>query len=144
MLRFAAEPSRGIFWVIDKELFAFPYEENVYSYALGKSGNTYVHKKLWERVRPQGCDKPYNYYPRGRVEINGKGKPIVYMNSNIDESLVLEIMLRFGLKEVPKIRYDNSHHYKCHYDDGWKSDSVRTTSKQSRRTRRMKRDVGYF
>ena len=47
------------------------------------------------------------------------------MNSNTDEPLVPAIMLRFGLKEAPKIRYDNSDHYKCYFDDGWKADSAR-------------------
>lgn len=116
---FAIKPSRGIFWDIDGKLFAFPYVKNIFDSGLSKSRNTYVHKKLWMETRPKGCHKPYNYYPRGRVEINSKQKPVVYMNPNVDKSLVPEIIIQFGLTQYPRILYDNSQHYKCYLDDGW-------------------------
>lgn len=117
----AKEPSRGVFWVIDDELYAFPFYGDDIN-GIAKSGNTYNHKKLWLDVKPKGCNKPYNYYPRGRVDFSNKGKPIVYMNPNIDDSIIPEIKTEFGLREEPTIRYDNSQHYKCYLDDGWKSD----------------------
>ena len=40
-----------------------------FSEGVAKSGNTYNHKKLWNEIKPRGCNKPYNYYPRGRVDI---------------------------------------------------------------------------
>ena len=120
----AKEMSRGIFWVIDGELYAFPFVETS-EYGVAKSGNTYNHKKLWEYVKPQRCNKPFDYYPRGRVEINSKGKPVVYMNPNIDESYISDIRTQFGLRTEPAIRYDYSNHYKCYLDEGYKSQARR-------------------
>ena len=117
----AKEMSRGVFWIINDELLAFPFTDE-YSEGIAKSGNTYNHKKLWNEIKPKGCNKPYNYYPRGRVEISNKGKPIIYMNPNVDDSFVPLIRTEFGLRESPTIRYDNSQHYKCYLDDGWKSE----------------------
>ena len=115
------EMSRGVFWIVNDELMAFPFMENS-SEGVAKSGNTYNHKKLWNDVRPKGCNKPYNYYPRGRVDISNKGKPIIYMNPNIDDRFVPLIKSAFGLCSEPIIRYDNSRHYKCYLDDDWKGD----------------------
>lgn len=117
----AKEPTRGVFWVIDDELLAFPFIDYD-TQGVAKSGNTYNHKKLWPDVKPKGCNKPYNYYPRGRVDFSNKGKPIVYMNPNIPDDLISDIKFEFGLREAPTVRYDNSQHYKCYLDDGWKPD----------------------
>ena len=114
-------PTKGVFWDIDGLLLAFPYMKDCCSAGLAKTGDTYAHKRLWSEIRPQGCGKPYNYYPRGSIEINHQGKAILYMNPNVDESLLPEIMTQFGLEEYPKIIYDNSNHYKCYLDDGWKA-----------------------
>lgn len=116
----AKDMSRGIFWVIDDALYAFPFIETLDT-GLAKSGNTYNHKKLWNYVRPKKCNKPFDYYPRGRVEISNKGKPIIYMNPNIDESYLPEIRTQFGLRTEPTIRYDYSDHYKCYLDEGYSS-----------------------
>lgn len=89
---------------------------------LSKSGNTYNHRRLWKYVKPKGCNKPYNYYPRGRVEITSKGKPIIYLNPNIDDSYISEIRKDFGIYVEPKVICDNSNHYKCYLDDGWVAD----------------------
>ena len=115
------ELSRGVFWVVDGELLAFPFYENATS-GIAKSGNTYNHKKLWSEIQPSGKRVPYNYYPRGRVDISNKGKAIIYMNPNIDDSIVSQIKIEFGITETPTIRYDYSDHYKCYLDDGWKPD----------------------
>ena len=112
------QPSKGVFWDIDGFLSAFPFIENMFDSGLANSGDTYVHKRLWPEIKPKKCNKPYNYYPRGRVEINPKGKAVLYMNANVDEALISEIIVQFGLTEYPKIVYDNSNHYKCHLDDG--------------------------
>ena len=114
----AKETSRGVFWVIEDKLFAFPFIENS-TQGLAKSGLTYNHKKLWEKLNLK-TNIPYNYYPRGRVEFSNKGKPIIWMNPNISDSYIPEIKIEFGLREEPKINYDNSEHYKCYLDDGWK------------------------
>lgn len=115
-------PYKGVFWVINGLLLAFPFTENSFDSGLAKSGDTYVHKTLWSAIRPKGCSKPYNYYPRGRIELNSRGKAILYMNPNVDESLIPEIMIQFGLSECPRVICDNSNHYKCYLDNGWKAD----------------------
>ena len=117
----ADEMSRGVFWVIDGKLLSFPFYEYS-SEGIAKSGNTYNHKKLWSTVKPRGCNKPYNYYPRGRVDISNKGNPVIYLNPNIDESFIPQIKSEFGLRVTPKLFYDHSEHYKCHLDNGWRAD----------------------
>lgn len=112
--------SRGVFWLINGELYAYPFDENS-TEGIAKSGNTYNHKELWESVKPKRCNKSFDYYPRGRVEITSKGKPIIYMSPHIDEYYVPEIRSQFGLKSEPEIRYDWSKHYECHLDDGYDS-----------------------
>lgn len=120
-IKSSKELSRGIFWDVNGELLAFPFVEDNLT-GIAKSGNTYNHKKLWPFVKPKGCNKLYNYYPRGRVEINNKGKVIIYMNPNVSESLLSEIKIEFGIITDPRIIYDNSNHYKCYLDEGWKPD----------------------
>ena len=44
------------------------------------------------------------------------------MNPNISDDIISDIKIEFGLREEPTIRYDNSQHYKCYLDDGWKPD----------------------
>lgn len=114
----AKEESRGVFWVIDGDLLAFPFIPGS-TEGLAKSGLTYNHKNLWKDIKSRGNNKNFDYYPRGRVEFNGQGKPIVYMNPNIDTSIVPDIKVEFGLRSDPEIRYDNSQHYTCHLDDGY-------------------------
>ena len=98
---------RGVFWVIDGELLAVPYEDNS-TIGIAKSGDNYNHWLLWDYVKPRKCNKPFEYFLRGRVEISNKGKPIVYMNLSIGEEFILEIMKCFDLEEEPRIHYDGS------------------------------------
>ena len=44
------------------------------------------------------------------------------MNPNIDEDIIPQIKIEFGLREEPTIRWDYSNHYKCHLDDGFKEE----------------------
>ena len=53
---------------------------------------------------------------RGRVDYNGKGKPVVFMSPHVDEKFVEKIEEAFRLTEKPLIRYDGSEHYKCYLD----------------------------
>lgn len=91
---------RGVFWIIENELVAFPFIEGT-NIGISKSGVTYNHKKLWPHVRPRGCNKPYNYYPRGRVDFTNKGTAAIYMNPNVAKSLISEIMVQFELTNYP-------------------------------------------
>ncbi len=90
----------------------FEGETNI---GVSKSGNNYNHRLLWDYIKPRGCNKPYNYYPRGRVEINSKNIPIIYVNCNIDNDIIEQIVELFELNITPKIHYDGSNHYKCHW-----------------------------
>ena len=117
----AKDPARGVFWIVDGNLLAFPFYGDSMS-GVAKSGNTYNHKKLWPDVKPSGCSKPYNYYPRGRVDIDNKGRSIIYMNPNVPENMISSIKAEFGIRTDPIIRYDYSDHYQCYLDSGWKPD----------------------
>lgn len=117
------EEARGVFWLIDDDLFCFPFynDDNI---GVSNSGLTYNHKRLWNEL---SLDRslPYNYYPRGRVDFSNKGKPVIYMNPNINTEYIPQIKSEFGLFDEPRICYDNSEHYKCYLDDGWKADFSR-------------------
>ena len=104
---------RGVFWVIDGELLAYPFDGRIPE-AVAKSGNTYNHKLLWESKKP--CNKPFDYYPRGRVDINSKGEAVIYMNTHIGEEFIPKIKTAFGITSEPIIKYDHSEHYKCYLD----------------------------
>lgn len=107
------EQARGVFWLIDDEIFAFPYYNE--NYGVSKSGLTFNHERLWNKLNIRSV--PYNYYPRGRVDFSNKGKPVIYMNPNIDTKYVSDIKSEFSLIEEPIIRYDYSNHYKCYLDN---------------------------
>lgn len=112
----AKEPAEGVFWVIDDKLYSYPFYDGA-DIGVAKSGNTFNHAKLWPYIAPSGArNKSFDYYPRGRVVFTGKGKPVIYMNPNIDESWISEIKSEFGLRDDPKVNYDYSDHYKCHLD----------------------------
>lgn len=115
-----AEQSNGVFWVIDGELFAFPFYEGYSGNGVAKSGSTFNHEKLWPEIAPKFCrNKSFDYYPRGRVQLKNDGSSVIYMNPNIDESMIPEIKRQFGLRSDPEIHLDNSIHYRCHLDDGY-------------------------
>ena len=65
-------PRKGVFWIVERNgdeiLLAFPFQDGDTT-GVAKSGDTYNHRLLWESVRPSGCNRPYSYYPRGRVEV---------------------------------------------------------------------------
>lgn len=107
---------QGVFWVIDNNLLAIPFDKSKYPDGIAKSGNTYNHEKLWDYVKPKDCNKAYNYYPRGRVVINSKGKAIIYMNPNISMEFIFGIITAFDLELEPVVKFDYSKHYKCYLD----------------------------
>lgn len=119
--------SKGPFWYIPdtNEILSFPYDESnydTYRYALSRNGLTFTHKRLWPEISGTYKKYPYNYFPRGRVEVDNKGRSVIYMNPNIPNSAINEIKIEFGILNEPIIKYDNSSHYKCYLDDGWKAD----------------------
>lgn len=75
--------------MIDGELYAFPfYEDNLIMNGVAKSGTTYNHQKLWDEAKPRKCNKPYNYYPRGRVDITPSRIAVVYINPHIADEAI--------------------------------------------------------
>lgn len=107
---------QGVFWVIDNNLLAIPFDKSKYPDGIAKSGDTYNHEKLWKYVKPQNCNEPYNYYPRGRVVKGTKSKAIIYMNPNITNEFISSIKEVFEIKDEPIIKLDYSKHYKCFLD----------------------------
>jgi hypothetical protein len=130
----------GVFWILSDNndlsnykvlIFGIPCDTNgnplnIHSIELNsKSGNTYNHKKLWEKevknnneYRPYN-KKEYNYYPRGRVEIS-HNRSVIFLNPNINKQEIIdELKSEFGLIDnIPEIRIknDGSIHYKCFLD----------------------------
>ena len=107
---------QGVFWVIDNNLLANSFDKSKYSDGTAKSGDTYNHEKLWKYVKPQNCNKPYNYYPRGRVVKGAKNKAIVYMNPNVSIEFIPNIKEAFGIDSELIVKLDYSKHYKCFLD----------------------------
>lgn len=107
--------SGGVFWLIGDELLAIPYVEGARE-GLAKSGRNYNHRRLWNHVKPKGCNREFDYYPRGRVEIDGRGRAVIYMSPYIDKAYVSQIMEAFGITGPGRIHYDGSRHYQCHFD----------------------------
>ena len=107
---------QGVFWLIDNKLLAIPFDKSKYPDGIAKSGDTYNHEKLWEYVKLQNCNKPYNYYSRGRVVKGTKNKAIVYMNPDISNEFISSIKEAFEIEGEPIIKLDFSKHYKCYLD----------------------------
>lgn len=82
-----------------------------------KSKNSFNHKTEWQKL-PKTVTKglPYNYYPRGRVEIKNK-RATVFLNPDINTAATVKKIIDFfdletsnGLISV-KIKSDGSKHY---------------------------------
>lgn len=82
-----------------------------------KSGNNFNHRPEWERLdRSITAGRPFNYYPRGRVEIKN-GKATVFLNPAINkECIVRRIMDAFELMtgelNCINIKSDGTSHYR--------------------------------
>lgn len=121
---FAGLLRKGIFWYIDGKIVSKnvicnesgrAFEMCEYS---SKSGDNFNHKAEWAKLPKQvRCGHPYNYYPRGRVEVKD-GKATIWINPSLDDEKILaKIKKTFGLdiNEIPtKIKCDNSKHYEYH------------------------------
>ena len=127
--------NKGIFWIVDRDnldnngnyLFRILCSasgdilEVLSGEGISKNGKNYNHKKIWDSLsKDYTLGKPFDYFPRGRVEI-ANNKVRVYLNPiiNIDE-IQEYIKKEFGLdsKEIKKIDFisDGSNHYICHLD----------------------------
>ena len=85
-----------------------------------KSGDNFNHRFEWARLDRKVTEgQPFNYYPRGRVEIKN-GKATVYLNPVINkECIISKVIDEFALmaEELTgiTIKSDGSDHYhfKC-------------------------------
>ena len=135
-MRFLKESTslcRGIFWVkdvndIENSFLYFTVECNpngeVYDNTglNSKSGLSFNHKVTWSLLQPFLTDnKPFDYYPRGRVEI-AHGKATIYCSKHIAYQELIDVCIdKFNLTAhngINKIRLivDGSDHYKCYLD----------------------------
>ena len=129
--------AQGVFWIIDidelnnnkKYCFSIQCDAdgNIINKSIynlnAKSGATYNHELLWRELpKADTFGKAFDYYPRGRVQINNK-KATVYLNPNINTDEIKKYIIEeFGLYEkngLKSIRFisDGSAHYKCYLDE---------------------------
>ena len=131
---------KGIFWIVDTDniernknyCFKIPCNQDGVSsdidssLGIAKSGDTYNHQTTWSKLPSYLThNKPYNYYPRGRIEIRN-GVARIFLNGNINYEEVIDFLKKEfnltphnGIKKTSVIE-DNSPHYLCHLDDGYK------------------------
>lgn len=130
---------RGIFWIIDIDdiyssdlYFHIPCDRNgdindsdfgISPRMSSKSDDNYNHKKVWATLPKKMTNgKPFDYYPRGRVEINN-GVAIIYHSPYIpQDELKKWVIEKFNLTTLNGIRKikliaDNSSHYRCYLDN---------------------------
>lgn len=128
---------QGIFWIVDLDsiynnedyCFLIPSDSNgnvINDLGLdlnAKSGTTFNHERVWKSLDSNLTNnKPFNYYPRGRVQIVNN-KAVVYLNPNINFDEVQKFIEdEFNLTPfngIKSIRYisDGSDHYKCYLDE---------------------------
>ena len=86
-----------------------------------KSSDNYNHRKVWESLpKKVTAGRPFDYYPRGRVEINN-GVAIVYYSPYIPQDVLKKWLVeKFNLTSsngIRKLRLvaDNSNHYRCYF-----------------------------
>ena len=120
---------KGLFWLVknDEEKFelfcvkmlCYRDGETLEKIETGECESEKLnHERAWSKLdKAVTQGKPYNYYPRGRVEIK-KGKATVYLNPTLNEEAIVEKICRsFGLTRENgivdiRIKNDNSWHYR--------------------------------
>lgn len=120
---------KGLFWLVqnDEEKFEL-FCVKILCYRDGESlekietgeceSEKLNHERAWAQIDKQITKgKPYNFYPRGRVQIK-KGKATVYLNPVLNDTRILDKIFRsFGLTRENgivdiRIKNDNSWHYR--------------------------------
>ena len=124
---------RGVFWIVDDELLAVPYDEDA-AEGLSKKGSNYNHRLLWEHVRPKKSNRRFDYYPRGRVEYTAQGKPVIFLGLSVEQKYISEICEAFEITDKPYVRYDGSTHYTSEKEREEKRDKKRKRIKKSRKS----------
>lgn len=130
---------RGIFWITDVDnitssnlYFTIPCdafgciddpEFHIQDSMSSTGSDNYNHQRVWNSLeRRYTKGKPFNYYPRGRVEIsNGIAK--VFHSPRIPQDELRQFVIdKFNLTQhngIKKIKMiaDGSDHYRCYLDD---------------------------
>ena len=129
---------RGIFWIPDVNnveqsqlYFQIPCNSNgdidtdfeISTQMSSKNTQNYNHKNLWSTLpKKYTNNKPFNYYPRGRVEIS-RGIVTVYHSPHIPQDELKQWLIdKFnltthnGIKKIKMIA-DGSEHYSCYLDN---------------------------
>ena len=127
---------RGIFWITDTDnlyasaiYFQIPCDCNgnisgavfeIPENMSAKNTDNYNHKKVWNSLPKKITHgKPFDYIPRGRIEIRN-GTAIVYHSPYIPQNELKNLLIeKFNLTAsngIRKIRLvaDNSSHYRCY------------------------------
>ena len=122
----------GIFWVLAESEEDIRLENLIcikqkhddvfpeYADYSAKNSAAYNHERSWQMFPKKITHRrPYNYYPRGRVEVSD-GKATVWMNGSI-LGLAEDVIDVFGLSVLNnvKVKEDGTSHYKCHFDKGF-------------------------
>ena len=120
---------KGIFWIVDEEnlhnndRYLIKIETDIKGTILdydlplnSRNGDNYAHKETW-KILPYELsrNKPFNYFPRGRVEIRN-GKCTIFLNPSINKEEIVEYLKeQFELNDFDLIRIvaDHSNHYKA-------------------------------
>lgn len=133
-LKESSELYKGIFWIVDLSniennknyCFQIPCNSDGEVYSTdgltAKSGTTHNHEKYWNMLSSKLThNKPFDYFPRGRVEISN-GKATIYLNPNINDEYIRNFIIKqYNLNSyngINRIRFisDFSNHYKCYLD----------------------------
>ena len=126
------ELCNGVFWVNDDVIISVKYpctsdgklicaDNETEEKLMRKLAN---HKKLWEEFPHYiTAGLPFNYLPRGRVEIRKGGKAIIFCSPHICTEETKQLMTEeFGLTAENGITHislkaDGSAHYRCALDN---------------------------
>ena len=120
---------RGVFWIRDLNegdiiALRFTSDENGVLTDSSLTSKDINHKRLWAQLDSVVTGGyPFDYYPRGRVELR-RGRALIFCSPHIcTEQLKALITEHFGLtsdngiKEVI-LKADGSAHYRCELDRG--------------------------
>lgn len=113
--------NKGIFWFIDENLLCIKIpcdangtvSESTIEFS-SKSGDNLNHKAEWAKLSKKLTQgKPFNYFPRGRVEIKN-AKATIYLNPYLNTpDITSKIIEEFDISDLEiKIKNDGSDHYK--------------------------------
>ncbi len=111
---------RGLFWCKENELITVKLQCDREGNFIGetpvslKGKQNLTHSEEWERLPKSITDgKPYNYYPRGRVEVKS-GKVKIFLNPDVYSYTTLEqIKSEFQINRLTSVKAitDGSKHY---------------------------------